>query len=128
MVKQLLCITIFVLLYSCTPKGNQDILGSEFIGNWHMEAIKNPKYPYYIYDYSISKNGNGFTVKVQATCPKCKEPISEERNYIFAGNYNEDKNVFEIEKEGYKEILSFPELQDYVVSSRFPKYIFTKLN
>ena len=57
MAKQLLFLTFLALLYSCNPKENQDLPGSEFIGNWHLEAIKNPKYPYYIYYYSITKNG-----------------------------------------------------------------------
>ncbi|MES2797369.1 MAG: hypothetical protein V4683_15465 [Bacteroidota bacterium] len=127
MVKRILFLTFFALLYSCNQKGNQDFPGAEFIGNWHTEAIKNPKYPHFIYDYSIIKSGDGFTVKIHVTCPKCKDAISEERNYTFAGNFNEDQNVFEIQKEGYKEILIIPELQDYMVSSRFPKYIFTKL-
>jgi hypothetical protein len=127
MAKQILFITLFALLFACQGNRKEHFPGSEFVGNWHMEAIKNPKYPYYTYDYSIAKNGAGFTVKVHTTCPKCKDPLSAERNYTYAGNYKEEKNAFEIEKEGYQEILSIPELQEYMVSSRFPKYIFTKI-
>lgn len=127
MAKQIILLLFFGLFYSCNSNRNESNPGSAFIGNWHMEAIKSPKYSYYVYDYSITRNGEGFTVKVHVTCPKCKDANSEEHNYIFAGNYNENQNVFEIQKEGYKETLTIPELQDYMVSSRFPKYIFTKL-
>jgi hypothetical protein len=127
MAKQILFITFFALLYSCNTKKDKYFSGSEYIGTWHLEAIKNPKYPYYIYDYSIVKKGEGFTVKVQTTCPKCSDSNAEKRNYIFSGFYNKDKEVFEIEKEGYKETLSIPEMEEYMVSSKLPKYIFTKI-
>jgi hypothetical protein len=127
MVKQILFITFFALLYSCNSKEKEYLSGSEFIGNWHLEAIKNPKFPYYAYDYFIVKNGESFTIKVHTTCPKCSDSNAEERNYIFSGFYNEEKDVLEIEKEGYKETLSIPELKEYMVSSKFPKYIFTKI-
>lgn len=127
MAKQIFFIIVFTFLFACTKSGEQKDSGYEFLGNWHLEAIKNPKYPYYVYDYSITKNGEGFTVKVHATCPKCKDALGEERNYTFAGNYNENENTFEIEKEGYKEILTIPEMEENMVSSKFPKYIFKKI-
>jgi hypothetical protein len=127
MAKQTIPLIFLALLFSCSQSKNQDAPGDKFLGNWHMEAIKNPKYPYYVYDYSIAKNGEGFTVKVHTTCPKCKDSTLEERNYIFAGEYNGEKNVFEIEKEGYKETLSIQEPLPYMVSNKFPKYIFTKI-
>ena len=128
MAKPIIFLAILASLYSCTQKENQDFPGSNYIGNWHMEEIKSPKYPHYVYDYSITKYGEAFMVKVHVTCPKCKDPKSQEKNTTFTGTYNSTKGAFEIQKNGFQEILSINESDSNLISSRFSKYKFSKTN
>lgn len=126
MAKQIISTIFLAVLLACAKKAEDTNTGMEFLGNWRMEAIKNPKYPYYVYDYNITKNGEGFMVKVRTTCPKCKDSLSEERNYTYAGHYEKPTNMFVIEKEGFKEILTISAGIDEIYSNKFPKYSFTK--
>jgi predicted nucleic-acid-binding Zn-ribbon protein len=127
MAKQIIFIAFLVLLYSCSIKENQDSQGSKYIGNWHMEEIKSPKYPYYVHEYSITKNGQAFIIKEHSTCPKCKDTNFFDKTHTFSGNYNQEKNVFEIQKNGFQEILNINEADSTMISSRFSKFSFKKI-
>lgn len=127
MVKQAISHIFLALLFSCSPSKNQDAPGDKYLGIWHMEQIKSPKYPYYIYNYYIQKNAEAFVVKILVSCPKCGNPQKYEKNYTYSGTYNQEKSVFEIQKDGFQEILTINEADSSLISSRFPKFLFTKI-
>lgn len=133
--KKYLILTSIYLLISCGT--NQESTsynsidskkgGGIYLGEWTMNEIKNPKYSYYSYNYSISKNGEAYKVHVLVTCPKCG-PTIKPIEYNYSGFYNAEKSRFEIQKEGFFESFTIDQSNGKAMSDRFPKFLFTKLN
>ncbi len=99
--------------------------GEAYIGTWTMSEIKDPKYSYYVHNYTISKNGAAYKVHVLVTCPGCGStfPPSE---YNYSGFYNQEKSRFEIQKSGFFESFTIDQTTGKAMSDRYPKFFFTK--
>jgi hypothetical protein len=108
------------LLVACQSKNSK---GGKFLGKWVREEKMHPV-RYYVTTYNIAQNGESYKVDVNIDCHAC-ETIPPVKN-TFSGSYNDVKDVFELQREGFPEILMIDDKTNKMVSDRKPEYQFIK--
>lgn len=92
----LMCFFIF----SCQSKIDKK---NKFLGTWQMEEKLDPK-QYYVYNYTIQKNDeDSYKLDVLIECHNCT--TIKPKNYTYNCSYNEEKDVFEVQRGMFPETL-----------------------
>lgn len=110
----------FFFMISCDLKSRKSY---KFLGTWTREEKMHP-INFYETTYKIEENGDAFKVNVTTVCRACKN--NRPLIYTFSGSYNQEKDVFELYRDAFPEILMIDDETGLMVSDRKPEFKFTK--
>jgi hypothetical protein len=109
-----------LLLFSCQSKIDKK---DKFLGTWQMEEKLHPV-RYYVYNYTIKENGDGYKLDVFIECHNCD--TIKPSNYTFNCSYNEEKDVFEVQRGVFPETLMIDAETGKMNSNMKTKFPFIK--
>jgi hypothetical protein len=118
--KYLVVFVLFVFLGSCQNRASK---ADKFLGKWVREEKMHP-IRYYVTTYDISENGESYKVNVTIDCHACEKIPAVK--YVFSGSYNQEKDVFELKREAFPEVLMIDDKTNRMISDRKPEFQFTK--
>lgn len=130
MQKKLFYSITFALLLGCRQDKEAKAV-APFLGTWHMAYIKNIKYPFYEYQYTVAAKEVaaqkvGYLVHMHITCPKCDIPARFVTDYEFPAQYNAEIGTLDVHRQGYVEALTLRENPKELTSNKYPGYLFKK--